>query len=140
MCVGKAHFEHLAITSERGKGELLFTRSRGGKQKGLQAARSFPQKSLSLVKESKMPIRSSSSSSSNLSKFDFTNLTIIVDAKIPDCKIYNLEDIAIHYGVDVTSYSYTGERNESNKAAATIIRSLVKCKQYSIIQQECGFF
>lgn len=74
----------------------------------------------------------SSSSSSKLSRHDFSNCAFIdllnLSIDIPNDS-YNLQDIASFYDVDVSQFA----SNDSNKAAKKIFRdSLVKSRRYAV--------
>ena len=75
------------------------------------------------------------SSSSNLSKINFGNCTFIADPNFKEnieVELFNLEDIAMYYDVDISS-------NNSNKAATKIVQAMVKGTKYTV-KQEQGFF
>ena len=99
----------------------------------LKSGRKLP-KSLSASK--RLPI--ASSSSSNLSKFDFFNCAFIPTSfsnEDFEVEYYNLVDIVRYHDVDISGPKKEGD---SNKAAGVIIRVMIKSKKIAV-KQEHGF-
>ena len=78
-------------------------------------------------------------SSSDLSKINFWNCTFISDPCFDtdvEEELFNLNDIAEHYHVDVSMF----KRSDSNRAAAMVIRTIIKSKLYAVKQEQGYIF